>query len=109
MSTYNFTAKRGDTLTATFQFFTDTTESEKEDITEDTFKMQIINTLGEVAHTFTMDDELSVNENGDLVLSVSPLDIPADTYYYDLERTKADGTIITAPEGTFTVTPDKTI
>lgn len=109
----DITVKRRDTFSTKLQFSTKSgTVITPEDITASTFKMRIANAVsgGQTIKELTPGNGLAFEGTSNLVITIiaADMDMPAGIYYYDVQRTYPDGTVVTKPEGRFIVDADIT-
>jgi hypothetical protein len=100
----DFEHKQGDTFRKKIEFKTKTNNVESpDDITTSTFRLQIATDVkGEnVVKTLTLGSGLSVESTNILVITLTAAETAAlnGLYYYDVQRTYADTTVVTRPEG----------
>jgi hypothetical protein len=107
---HNIIHKRGDTFGRKFRFWQDEAKTVKEDITANTYAMQIRKPKDDtVLMSFAMAEGLSIENVNELVLSktAAQMAVKADIYTYDIQKTTG-GTVITVIKGNFTITDDRT-
>lgn len=109
----DFIHKKGDTFRKKIEFKTTTNNVESpDDITTSTFRMQIATDVKgvEVVKTLTLGSGLSFETTNKLVIEISAADTALldGLYYYDIQRTYVDGTVVTRPEGRITFQSDVT-
>lgn len=106
---------RGDDFTREIEFFQDEAHTIDLDITDDRFDLHVIKspaTKSTPLLSFSTDGPVDMVFSGinKLVLTKTALEmeLKAGKYTYDLQRTLANGTIITVQQGIFQITDDKT-
>ena len=84
-----------------------------DDITASVFKVRISTKPDEglTIKELTAGAGLSFESTNKLVMTIpaAEMNIAAGTYYYDVQRTYPDGTVVTRPEGRFIVDADITL
>ena len=109
----DFEHKQGDTFRKKIEFKTKTGTTESPDnITTSTFRLQISTDAkgSNVVKTLTLGSGLSVESTNKLVvlLTAAETALLNGLYYYDVQRTYQDGTVVTRPEGRMTFKSDVT-
>ena len=107
---HHFRHKRGDTFERELEFFTDKTEATPEDISGNTYKMDVVKCCGDVVLQFSIGDGFTIVPPNKLQMNKSAIEMklaPAD-YKYDFQETKGDGTVTTRMAGNFTIEDDIT-
>lgn len=111
----NIKCYRGDTFIRVMRFWSDALKTVPIDITEDTFKLNVVKTnlktKSNPVLSFTMVDGMEITDDNELTISktAAQMAVLAGTYTYDLQQTKADGTVITLQVGDFIIEDDRTI
>lgn len=109
----DFEHKQGDTFRKKIEFKTKTGNVEAaDDITTSTFRMQISSDVKgvDVVKTLTLGSGLAVESTNKLVITLTAAEtaVLSGLYYYDIQRTYADTTVVTRPEGRMEFKPDVT-
>lgn len=105
----DFTVYAGDSFKVTLTF-TDT-NNQPIDLSTATLKMQVKRNLGipNPALTLTSSDGITISGGSHNILSINKvINLKGAVYFYDLQSTATDGTIITYLRGKFTVVQDVT-
>jgi hypothetical protein len=110
----DFIVKKRDTFRKKIEFNTKTDGVvAPDDITTSTFKVRIATKPdgGDTIKELTLGNGLSVESTNKLVLTISASDmnIAAGVYYYDVQRTYPDTTVVTRPQGRFIIEADVTL
>lgn len=108
----NIRCYRGDTFSRVLRFWSDAEHTVAINIMSDTFKLNVIKkSKATPVLSFTMIDGITLSATNIVALSktAAQMELLAATYTYDLQQTKADGSVITIQAGEFIIDDDKTI
>jgi hypothetical protein len=108
--TYNFKDhKRGDTLKEIeFQVEINDQPLDFDNIAAINCQFRLRSPKGQVVHTATIDDGITITGPGAFKIDGFLLDFPPVIMYYDIEFVFTDGTVRTYVEGTLKLTQDTT-
>lgn len=111
----NIRCYRGDTFKRILTFWSDAEKTIPLDVSADTFKLNVVKanlkTKASPVLSFTMAAGIAITDDNEVTFTktAAQMALKADTYTYDLQHTKADGTVITVQMGDFIIDDDRTI